>query len=90
MFELLALAVTGTAAVIGYWKTRDFVHTRLRYVDSVQRPAAPLLAGAAAAVVALPVVAVVPLIGAGTALLFGTAVGLGTRAGVTRIRSNVY
>jgi hypothetical protein len=83
MFELL---VVGAAGVVGYLKSRDFVHARLRYVDSAQRPSAPLIAGAAAAAVALPVVAIVPVIGAGTALIFGAAVGLGTRAGAGRIR----
>jgi hypothetical protein len=84
MFELLAV---GAAGVFGYVKSRDFVQARLRYVDAVQRPSAPLIAGTAAAVIALPVVAVVPLIGVGTALLFGTAVGLGTRSGAHRVRT---
>jgi hypothetical protein len=89
MLELIALAATSTAGVVGYWKSRDFVHTRLRYVDRVQKAGTPLIAGAVAAVVALPVVAVVPLIGAGTAMVFGAAVGLGTRAGAYRIRRGV-
>jgi hypothetical protein len=87
MFEILALAITGIVTVGSYIKTRDFVYYRLRFVDRVQQPAAPLVVGAAAAVVALPVVAIVPLIGAGTALLFGAAVGAGTRAGAYRIRN---
>jgi hypothetical protein len=83
MFELI---VVGTAGVMGYLKSRDFVQRRLQFVDGVLRPSAPLIAGTVAAAVALPVVAVVPVIGAGTALVFGAAVGMGTRAGAARIR----
>lgn len=81
MFELIGLIAAGTAAGFGYIKSRGFVSRRLRYVDAAKRPSAPLLAGVAAATLAAPVVWVLPIVGAGTALAFGTAVGLGTRAG---------
>lgn len=87
MFELIGLIVTGVATVGGYFKTRQFVKRRLRYVDAVQNSAAPVLAGAAAAVVAAPIVALLPIIGAPTAIAIGAGVGLGTRAGVRQIRS---
>jgi hypothetical protein len=86
MFELIGLIVAVGAAGAGYLRSRSFVARRLRYVDAVQTPVAPLIAGAAAAVIAAPVVWVVPIIGTGTALLFGVGVGAGTRAGVRRIR----
>jgi hypothetical protein len=86
MFELIGLVVAVGAAGAGYLRSRSFVAYRLRYVDAVQTPVAPLIAGAAAAVIAAPVVWVLPIIGSGTALLFGVAVGAGTRAGVRRIR----
>jgi hypothetical protein len=86
MLELLAMLGAAGAAGIGYVRSRSFVARRLRYVDAIQTPAAPFVAGAAAAAVAMPVVWVVPLIGGGTALLFGAAVGLGTRVGIRRIR----
>jgi hypothetical protein len=85
MLELLGLIAASTAAVAGYIRSRDFVALRLRYVDAVRSPVAPVVAGAAAAAVAMPVVWVVPIIGGGTAVLFGAAVGFGTRAGVRRI-----
>ncbi len=81
MFELIGLLAAGTAAGFGYIRSRAFVSERLRYVDSAHRPAAPLIAGAAATAVAIPVVWLLPIVGAGTALAFGAAVGLGTRAG---------
>lgn len=86
MLELVTLIAAAGAAGMGYMRSRAFVAQRLRYVDAVQRPVAPFVAAAAAAVVATPVVWVVPLIGTGTALLFGLAVGAGTRAGVRQIR----
>ncbi|HSJ24635.1 MAG TPA: hypothetical protein VK929_08210 [Longimicrobiales bacterium] len=86
MIELIAFAAASVAGVTGYRKSRDFVQHRLRYVDDVQKPAAPLVAAGVATAIALPVVALLPVIAGGTALVFGTAVGLGTRAGVRRIR----
>jgi hypothetical protein len=89
MFELIGMILTLGTAGLGYAKARDFVATRLRYVDAVQHPAAPIIAGAGAAVVALPIVAFVPLVGAGTAMLFGAAVGMGTHAGLRENRPSV-
>ena len=86
MFELIALATAAGASGFAYLRSRDFVTGRLRYVDAVQRPGAPVIAGVVTAVVAAPVVWALPVIGAGTALLVGAAVGAGTRAGVRRIR----
>ncbi|CAN5713776.1 hypothetical protein BH23GEM9_BH23GEM9_33650 [soil metagenome] len=82
MLELLGIAAAGGAAAFGYIRSRSFVAHRLRYVDAVRGPAAPIVAGVAAAAAAAPIVWVVPIVGAGTALLFGAAVGAGTRAGV--------
>lgn len=86
MFELIGLIATGAATAGGYIQSRGFVRRRLKYVDLVQRAGAPVLAGAAAAVVAAPVVAILPLVGTGTALLFGAGVGAGVAAGARDIR----
>lgn len=83
---LLGAAVTTGAAGAGYVGTKRFVKQRLRFVDEVQSPRAPLMAGAAATLVAAPVVALLPLVGGVTAVLFGVAVGAGTRAGAREIR----
>jgi hypothetical protein len=90
MFEMFAgliglTAATG-AAGFGYLRSKSFVAHRLRYVEAVQSPVAPLIAGAAATAVAAPVVWVLPIIGAGTAIVFGIATAVGTRAGVKSIR----
>lgn len=87
MIELIALAGSGAAAFFGYVKTRGFVRGRLRYVDKVQKPVAPVVAGTVAAVAAAPVVWALPIIGTGAAVVFGVAVGLGTRAGARDVRA---
>ncbi|MGH7500986.1 MAG: hypothetical protein ACREL7_04440 [Longimicrobiales bacterium] len=84
---LIGLAATAVAGIGGYIKTRSFVARRLRYVDSVQNGIVPVLAGTAAAVVAAPVVALLPFVAAPTAIAFGVGVGVGTRAGVRAIRN---
>jgi hypothetical protein len=81
MLELIGLAATGVATFFGYTRSRDFTQRRLAFVSAVQRSGAPVVAGVAAAVVAAPVVWVVPIIGTGTALLFGAGVGFGVAAG---------
>jgi hypothetical protein len=82
----LSLIVTGAAVLVGYVQSRYFVRTRLRYVDAVQKGGAPLGAGVLAAVVAIPLVAILPIVGVGTALFFGASVGLGVAAGAKDIR----
>lgn len=71
----------GVAALAGgFVATRSFVRRRLRFVDAVHRPAAPLIAGLAAGAVALPVAAL-PLVTVGTAVAFGVGVAGGVASG---------
>ncbi|MGH7717539.1 MAG: hypothetical protein ACREON_01675 [Gemmatimonadaceae bacterium] len=86
MLELLGLGIGAAAAAGGYINARRFVRTRLRFVDGVQRRVAPWLAGALAALVAAPLTALIPLIGGGTALVFGVAVGVGVARGAKDVR----
>ena len=78
---LVWLVVTGAALFGGFAVTRNFVRRRLRYVDAVHKPATPLIAGAAAAAVAIPVAAALPLITLGTAVAFGVGVASGVASG---------
>lgn len=89
MFELIGLLATGAASVGGFFQSRRFVQHRLRYVDAVQRSAAPWVAGGVAAAAAVPVVAVLPLVGAGTAVLFGVGVGAGVASGARALRRRI-
>ena len=86
MFELLGLIATVAVAAVGYLQSRAFVRRRLTYVDAVQSAGVPVLAGAAAWLVALPVVGLLPLVGGMTAILFGVGVGAGVAAGAKDIR----
>ena len=78
VFLLGAAALGG-----GFVGARRLVRRRLRFVDAVQRPSAPLLAGLAATAVALPV-AVLPLVTVGTAVAFGVGVAGGVASGRRR------
>jgi len=77
---LLWLAVTGAALIGGFIVSRGFVRRRLRFVDAMQRPSVPLIAGAAATVVALPVT-LLPIVTLGTAVAFGIGVAGGVASG---------
>lgn len=87
---ILGLAATGAATMLGYAKSRSFVRNRLRYVDGVHRPGVPLLAAAGALAIAVPVVSLLPLVGSGTALLFGAGVGAGVSAGRREIWARLH
>lgn len=89
IFTVISFAIALALATVLHGGARRFVRDRLRYVDSVQKGFVPFLAGGAALLVMLPVVAFVPLIGIGTALTAGLAVGSGVAAGVRDIRSGV-
>jgi hypothetical protein len=77
---MIGLIVTAAALVGGFVVARDFVRRRLRYVDAVRRPSAPLIAGVAAAAVALPV-ALLPVVTIGTAIALGVGVAGGVASG---------
>ncbi len=77
---MLWLAVTAAALVGGFILSRSFVRRRLRYVDAIQKPSAPLIAGAVAAVVVAPIAAL-PIITVGTAVAFGVGVASGVASG---------
>ena len=89
MFVMLGIFITFFITLAGFVVSQRFVENRLRYVDAVQRPYAPVVAGAVAGVVALPLVAIIPLIGPGTALLFGVSVFAGVASGAREIRRRI-
>jgi len=77
---MLGFIVTAAALVGGFVIARDFVRRKLRFVDAVQRPSAPLIAGVAVAAVALPV-ALLPVVTIGTAVALGVGVAGGVASG---------
>ena len=89
MFTILSMAIAVAVAVVGYLQAKSYVQNKLRFVDAVQHFAAPLIAAAAAMLVAAPVVWLLPLIGKGTAILFGLGVGAGVSSGAKDIRKRL-
>ena len=89
MFALLAFALSTAAAIIGFTQAKDFVSRRLRYVDAARSPLAPLVAGAGAALVAMPIVWLLPFVTGVSAVAFGISVGLGVAAGNKEVRRSL-
>jgi hypothetical protein len=81
VFVLGLLAFATAAVIIGFTQAKDFVSRRLRYVDAARSPIAPIVAGVGAALIAAPIVWLLPFVGIGTALAFGLSVGMGVAAG---------
>ncbi|HZB27843.1 MAG TPA: hypothetical protein VE282_04710 [Gemmatimonadales bacterium] len=82
---MLELLITLAAGAIGFILARNFVRRRLRFVDGVHSPLAPLIAGAVAAVIAWPAV-LLPFVTLATAIVFGVGTGLGTASGARALR----
>lgn len=77
---MLGLLLAAGALAGGFALTRDFVRRRLRFVDAMKAPAAPVVAGLVATAAVLPVAAL-PLITMGTAVAFGVGVAGGVASG---------
>jgi hypothetical protein len=82
MFELIAVGIAGVTGVYSHLKSRKFVGRRLRYTSLVEKPLLGLWAGVGATIVAAPLVAILPIVGVGTALAIGAGVGTGVALGV--------
>ena len=83
MLETIVLVGTGAATLWGYLKSRRFVRERLRFVDAAHTPAAPFVAGSVVTLVAIPVVAIIPIITIPiyVAFIFGIGIGAGVYHG---------
>lgn len=84
---MLELLITLSAGAIGFILARNFVRRRLRFVDAIHSPFAPLIAGASAALIAWPAV-LLPLVTLTTAIVFGIGTGLGTASGARALRQD--
>jgi Tfp pilus assembly protein PilZ len=87
--SMLGFAIAVGVSMFGYWQARQFTQNKLRFVDGVHKMGVPLLAGLGAALVATPIVWILPLVSTGTALLFGVGVALGVSAGAKEIRKRI-
>lgn len=86
---LIGLAITVIATTLGHKYARELVSRRLRYVPAAQSSKAPIIAGVGAALVAIPLVALLPIVGIGTAICFGLAVGMGAAAGARDVKGRL-
>ena len=77
----ISLAVTG----FGFAVARRYVRDRLKFVDAIHTMKAPIIAGLVGWAIFMPLT-MFPLIGVGTAIVFGLSVGLGVRAGAKDIK----
>jgi hypothetical protein len=84
---MIPLLVTLAVGIGGFLIARNFVRSRLRFVDAVYSPLAPFLAGLLAAIVAWPL-ALLPLLHVTTAVVFGIGVGAGTASGAKFLKRN--
>ena len=89
VFAILALTVTVGSGILAFGFARGFVRRRLRFVDAIRSPVAPVLAAVGAAILVMPLT-MLPLIGAVvsgvTAAVVGLGAGLGTRSGVKALQ----
>lgn len=79
---MIELIVAGAVGVYGHIKSRDFVGRRLRYTSIVEKPLLGVWAGVGTTVVLAPLVALLPVVGAGAAIAIGAGVGTGVALGV--------
>jgi hypothetical protein len=84
IYSIAWLAIAVVAGIGGYLVTRNFVRRRLRFVDAVRSPLAPVVAGAAAFAVGC-VAALLPFVTLGTAAIFALGIGFGTASGAKAI-----
>lgn len=82
---MLPLLLTLAAGIGGYVVSRNFVRRRLRFVDGIHTPWAPVIAGGVAFLLAWPL-ALLPMVTAGPAVCFGLGIGLGTASGARHVR----
>ncbi len=90
MFQALAgligFVATAVAGIAMFQVSREFVRRRLRFVDAVRGPMVPWVVALGVALLAMPVVGLLPIVGATTAMVAGAAAGFGTASGVKALK----
>lgn len=82
MLGIVALVLAVALGIFGFQAARGFTARRLRYTAVAEHPGvSALVAGLGTALLAAPMVGLLPLVGAGTALALGAGVGTGVAAG---------
>ncbi len=79
------MMIIAAVAMVGFVIAKTFVRRRLRFVDAIYSPLAPLTVGVLMAAVAWPL-AILPIITGTTTVIFGIGAGLGTASGVRALK----
>ena len=86
LFSLIGFVVTVGAGIFAFGVAREFVRKRLRFVDGVRNPLVPWGIWLGATILLWPIVMILPLLHASTAILVGGATALGTSSGVKALK----
>ena len=89
IFGLLTFAALAALGLGGYIVSKGFVQRRLRFVDAVRTPVAPILAGALAFLLIWPF-SILPFVSAWPAVAFAFGCAFGTASGIRAIRRGDY
>lgn len=84
-WTLVSIAISLAVTTAGFAVARRYVRDRLKFVDAIHTMKAPIIAGLVGWAIFMPLT-MFPLIGVGTAIVFGLSVGLGVRAGAKDIK----
>jgi uncharacterized membrane protein len=85
MWFLVTLIATIAGGLVGFNLAKSYVKRRLRFVDAVFSPLAPVIAAVIGGLIAWPL-AILPFITTGMAAIFGIGAGLGTASGVKALK----
>ena len=85
MWFLVTLVATIAVGLVGFTLAKSYVKRRLRFVDAVYAPLAPVVAAVIGGLLAWPL-AILPFISAGMAAIFGIGTGLGTASAVKALK----
>lgn len=87
IFSTIAFIIATASAIFGYNVAKRFVRDRLRYVEGAHKVSTPFIAGIGAYLIAMVAVALLPIVGIGTAIAFALSVAFGTAAGSREVKS---
>ncbi len=80
--SLIAIAAIG---IVSFTLARNYVKRRLRFVDAIYSPLAPVVAAVIGGLLTWPL-AILPFITTGMAAIFGIGSGLGTASAVKALK----
>jgi hypothetical protein len=89
IYGLIYFGVLALVGIAGYVISKNFVRRRLRFVDAIQSPVAPIAAGVLVFALMWPL-SFLPFVTTTTAVLAGFATAFGTASGARALRRGDY